>query len=172
MFTMIPGADIERQEAVTNWVLRILNSETLAERRTTFPLTGYTLYRDNRPITLLAGPWLLDNSRLYMATESAAVPAHTRIQVLSALLSLTNPARRQELELSLANAITRALLGQYREMTLGLIQPFATNATVTRIAFSADRSQVAAYIGDGWYTPAGDPVEVGDGWVICEMPAT
>lgn len=171
-FSFSPTLSDAQQTEVANWLLRVLGSENLDERRSSFPLAGYTIYRNGRGLNIRGGSWQTDDyqSMIYLSAASTNMPMAERIQVLAAFIRLAPPARHVELELALANAITKCLLGQYRQMASSLLViPAQAGVRAEKMAFNNAGAQVAAFIGGSWYTPAGVPVEVGEGWVICEL---
>lgn len=170
MYSTNPNLTQLQRTRMTDWMLDVLNSDNLTQSRSNLPTLGMvTLYRDGRGLNVRAGNWQIDTGGVYLAGPSDFVAPSERLEIMATLVGFTDPARHVELEAALATAITKSLLGQYRTMTGAILTANAGNATASRIAFSPDQTSVAAYINDGWFTPQGVPVDVGDGWVVCAL---
>lgn len=166
--TLLPALTSSDKIMLRSWLVTIFSSEGL-DTPVSFPLRDESiqLYVDRRVCRVYKGTWQLDMPYLYLGLSSERVIVRDRLAILGALVQLCDPS--EELSNAVAQAVTRYLLGEYRELSQSLI-----SATVTPqgIAFSDD-GRVASLLGEEWMLPSGEIVDV-TGWNVCAtvLPAS
>lgn len=178
MYTLQPELSDAQRTQVTNWLIALLarpnlDTDAYGGTRLNFPLRGmWVIYKDGVGYQISAGAWVESSGVIYLPQTSASIDMPKRLEVLAAFVPMTDPARQEELEKAFADAISRIILGQYTAMKQASTLVRATDpaATVQKIAFSEDRTEMVAWIGDAWRKETGEEVKIDEGaWTVCQV---
>lgn len=172
-FTLLPELAETQKREMANWIRATLESPELVQSRVTFNWAGQLgIYRDGRLITLHRNDgWQFDGANViyigHREGRTQALPLIERLAVVGAIISLIElwPEFHEQFT-ARASAI---LIETYTGVMSGMVQ---TEAAVSGLAFNADRSIVAARIGDCYHLPNGELVEIDESWtVVADRPS-
>lgn len=117
--------------------------------------------------------WSLTEDHLYIGCsidngdDELADPI-TRLAIVTALMSLSGHTNNPELMALVERRFAQITQGNYQAMVAPLGQR-ADNRPVEQIAWTAD-GQLAAQLDGEWVRPlTGEPIEVGEGWVVLDV---
>jgi hypothetical protein len=174
--SLLPNLTGTEKEQLSQYLTRLLDNERLCEAGTTastrYPLdnTRLGLYVDGRWMALYRGVWQMDIANIYIGQDNRsgnAVPLLDRVGIIAGIIAVAG-LWTDELVEKFGQAVSRVMLTAYNEMMHGLLTVQGNDVPATGLAFSADRSQVAALMGSQYFTPNGQPVEVDESWVIVQ----
>jgi len=170
-FNLLPNLSAAEKEAMGRYLVSLLDNERLSETTVRCPLVAgqIGLYIDNRAHSLAHGTWQLGDPYLYFGQDGRGnnnLPMLDRLGAIAAIIAACG-LWTDEMVAKFGDAVSRIMLRSYNEMMHGLLTVQGT-APATGLAFSADRQQVAALLGEQYFLPNGQPVEVDDSWVIVQ----
>ena len=117
--------------------------------------------------------WSLTEDNLYIGYgvdrgEGELADPTTRLAIVTALMSLTGHTSNPELMALVERRFAQITQGNYQAMVAPLGQR-PDNRPVEQIAWSAD-GRLAAQLDGDWVRPlTGEPIEVGEGWVVLDV---
>lgn len=153
---LAPDLTGDEKRSLKRWLVSALAHARLSSSG--WPLgSKIGVYIDGTAVQTYNGYWTVDGQRLHIGTDTTdgrLTNLVDRIAVLGAIISAVE--LWPELTDQYSAAVSRVLLESYNTAMSGLVQTRAGIAT--GLAFSADRNQVAARIGDEWFLPSGEAV--------------
>ena len=117
--------------------------------------------------------WSLTEDNLYIGYdidrgEGELADPTARLAVVTALMSLTGHTSNQELMALVERRFAQIVQGNYQMMVAPLGQR-SDNRPIEQIAWSTD-GRLAAQLDGEWVRPlTGEPIEVGEGWVVLDV---
>jgi hypothetical protein len=166
--SLLPDLTEAQTGEVRNWVSAVLAHAELTPPRPYFPLGGSAaVYVEGQLRVLERGEyWQNDGaSRIYVGYShrvgGTTMQPLEQLAVVGAVISLAN--LWSEFHEAYTARAARIVFASYEGVMSGMIQ---TEAAVTGLAFNADRSLVAARIGDCYHLPEGTQVEIDDTWTL------
>lgn len=168
-YSLLPELTEAKKAEVSAWITATLAAPGLVQSTVAYSWSGeFAIYRNGRVTSLHRnGAWQLDSggSLLYIGYREPngnhPLPLLERLAVMGAVISLTETwETHYEQFTAVASA---ALIDAYTGVMSGMVQ---TEAAVCALAFNADRSVMAARIGDCYHLPNGELVEVDETWTV------
>lgn len=168
--SLLPELSGAEKEMVKGWLVRVLVHNRLSDSSSRWPLAVGRLgvYIGGVMKPLGSGVWDIgpNSGILYLGSDNPTGPLADRLGVLAAVITLCG--LWDELLDAYSTAVSRVLLESYNEMMQGLLVSRGGRRAVG-LAFSADRQQVAARMGeDGYFLPNGEQAQVDDTWVVVQ----
>lgn len=165
---LVPELTTADKTSAKRWLISALAHPTLSPG--SFPLTGrVAVYINGAALQCYNGYWGIDGLRVQVGNDngssSSGISMVERVAIYGAIISACE--MWDQLTEQYSTAVARVLLESYNTAMSGLVQTRAGIAT--GLAFSSDRRQVAAKMGDSYYLPNGEAVDVtGAGWTVVE----
>ena len=168
---LLPDFTDAEKATLGTYLGQLLDSPRLADDRRRYPLENgrIGLYVDGKFYCLTNGTWQFNDPYLYVGQDSHnnnALPVLDRLGVIAAIIA-TGGLWTDEMIAKFGITVSRIMLQSYNEMMHGLLTVQGTTPA-TGLAFRADRQQVAALMGDRYFLPSGETVEVDESWTIVQ----
>jgi hypothetical protein len=165
-FSLAPNLTPDEKIRLRRWLEVTLENPRLVNSNR-WPLNNSRIgiYCDGSSRGIVGGTWQNDGSYyLYVGVESAGYPLTDRLAVLACIITAAD--LWEPLLEKFSTAVSKVMLESYNEVMQGLVASRG-GVRATGLAFSADRQQVAARMGDeGYFLPNGQPVEIDDTWTL------
>lgn len=173
-------SEYERKEIV-EWISGAMDGQDLDLHSL---LSGQILYRNNRSFVLKAGSWHFSYPRphevgeigtIFLArsdqgttldTQSVGFLSQEKVTILLLLASRFGLMDDPDITRSASRAIAKILTKTYGDVTETMA--ISKMGIVMRIAFSEQAGEVAAEIDGEWIKPSGEPVTLGEDWIIVD----
>lgn len=162
---LLPKLTVGEKASVKAWMETVLGSPRLVQApRNNFPLSQrIAIYIDGMPRLVQSGGYQTDSIYIYVGNESDRMGLGERLGILCAIISVSG--LWAELADQYSAAVSRSLLESYNTAMQNLIR-VQGGVPATGLAFSADRSLVAAQMGGGWFLPGGEAIEIDSTWTV------
>lgn len=173
-YSLLPSLlDVEKAN-MARYIRALLANPRLSEDGTAgrFPVEPgrISIYVDGKSRTFYRSAWQIDGQCIYLGADSTGGSSLSLLERLGVLAMLIGVCGlwTDDMVNAFSAAVSRIMLESYNEMMNGLVMARG-GGTAVALAFSADRQQVAARMGESWYLPNGQEVGVDESWVRLEQ---
>lgn len=160
--------DIEKEQ-MGRYLAGLLDEPRLSEtagNRLPIPGGQLALYVDGQAKVVHRAAWQIGDGFIYIGQDNRngnALPLLDRLGVIAGIIAACGLWTDQMVG-KFGETVGRVMLQSYNEAMHGLLT-VQGSTPATGLAFSADRQQVAALMGEHYYLPNGQEVEVDETWV-------